>query len=1150
MSASLYSQVEGVDALTLIARAQEAQRQGCMAVHITTDEQRLGSLLDLCAFFAAELEVVTLPAWDCLPYDRVSPAYEVMGARIRTLHRLLEWQKGDEKRPLLVLMPHMAAMQRLVPPAMIERHALSIQKGARKEPDTIATTLMGQGYERVQTVREAGEYALRGGIFDLWPSGFDAPIRVDFFGDEVESLRQFDPATQISGTDISGFTLLPAGEVVLDEAAIKQFRARYRDHFGTSCATHPVYESISQGRRIAGVEHAMPFFYDAMASLTDYAPGAFLSADDGVSAAVSERQDQIEDYYKARITLDEQAGKSKTVPYNPLPPDALTLSPGEWETLEMRLTTLSPYADPQSEGEPATRKAKDFTDIRNHPDGDLPAALQDYVRSEGKGRKCFLALYGEGARQRVKAMLEASGVTGLRLCNTLEHIHALKEGQIGLAILGLNHGFMTDKYCVVSEGDFLGDRLTRKAAKRKAKKDSELFIRDISALSVGDLVVHDDHGIGRFDGLETVDAAGTKHDCLRLIYAGGDRLFVPVDQIEALSRFGGEEGAAPLDRLGGAGWQARRAKVKRDLLAMAGQLIDLAAKRLMKKADIFSPDATGMAEFASGFPYAETADQMRAITAVLDDLKSGVPMDRLVCGDVGFGKTEVALRAAYAVASEGAQVAMVVPTTLLARQQATQFIQRFEKTGLRVEQLSRFTPAARAKQIKADLARGLVDVIVGTHALLADQIEFANLGLVIVDEEQRFGVKQKERLKNLRADVHILTLTATPIPRTLQMALTGVRDLSLITTPPVDRLAIRTFVLPYDPFVVREALMREHHRGGQSFVVCPRVKDIEKMKKHLEELVPELRVIDAHAQLSTSDLEGRMQAFIDREVDVLLATNIIESGLDIPAANTMIVHRADMFGLAQLYQIRGRIGRGKTRAYAYLTHEVQKSLNDTASKRLEVMGTLDTLGSGFQLASHDMDIRGSGNLLGEEQSGHIQEVGVELYQSMLEEAIAEIREEGQADTQKAHYVPQINLGTSVIIPEDYIPDLQERLTLYRRIGNLLDGVEVEALAAEMIDRFGPLPQAVENLLSITHIKSLCRAAGVGGVEAGPKGAVITFYNDQPPNPGAIVDYVSQKAGTVKLRPDQKLAYIRNWSSRDQRVNGTRQILSELVDLAA
>ena len=576
---------------------------------------------------------------------------------------------------------------------------------------------------------------------------------------------------------------------------------------------------------------------------------------------------------------------------------------------------------------------------------------------------------------------------------------------------------------VVTEQDILGDRLARKS---KGRKKADNFLREVSSLNEGDLVVHIEHGIGRFVGLETLQAAGTLHDCLKIIYAGDDKLYVPVENIEVLSRFGSDEGTTQLDKLGGAGWQARKSKVKKDLMQIASKLLDIAAARLLQKSDPLQLEAADYNTFAARFPYTETDDQARSIDAVLEDLGKEHPMDRLVCGDVGFGKTEVAIRAAYVAAKAGSQVALAVPTTLLARQHAANFMERFKGTGLRVAQLSRMVDAKETKLVKQGLEEGSINIVIGTHALFSNDVKFAHLGLLIIDEEQRFGVKQKERLKELKSNIHVLTLTATPIPRTLQMSLTGVRELSLITTPPIDRLAIRTFVTPYDPVVIREALLREHYRGGQSFYVCPRIKDMADLEEQIKELVPEIKLVTAHGQMTPTELDERMTAFYERQYDVLLATNIIESGIDIPSANTMIVHRADMFGLAQLYQIRGRIGRSKVRAYAYLTYDPAKKLTDQGQKRLEVISTLDTLGAGFQLASHDMDIRGAGNLLGEEQSGHIKEVGVELYQQMLEEAVAAAKQGidlSADDLVEQSFSPQINLDTSVLIPETYVEDL-------------------------------------------------------------------------------------------------------------------------------
>ena len=700
---------------------------------------------------------------------------------------------------------------------------------------------------------------------------------------------------------------------------------------------------------------------------------------------------------------------------------------------------------------------------------------------------------------------------------------------------------------MLSEQDILGDRLTRKSSKRK-KADN--FLTEVSSLNEGDLVVHVDHGVGRFDGLETLEVAKVLHDCLKINYANDDTLYVPVENIDVLSRFGSDEGTTQLDKLGGAGWQARKARVKKDLMRIADHLMQIAAARQLRKGEKLSVDSEHYNKFVARFPYHETEDQLRSINDVIEDLNGEQPMDRLVCGDVGFGKTEVALRAAYVAAMSGVQVAVVVPTTLLARQHYNNFVKRFEGLGLRIGQLSRLASTKDIALTKEGLKKGSVNIVIGTHAILAKDVKFAHLGLVIVDEEQRFGVKQKERLKELKADVHILTLTATPIPRTLQMSLTGVKEMSLITTPPVDRLAIRTFVLPFDPMVIREALMREHYRGGQSFYVCPRIKDLKEVEDTLKELVPELKIISAHGQMTPTDLEDRMTAFYDGQYNVLLATNIIESGIDIPTANTMIVHRADMFGLAQLYQIRGRIGRSKVRAYAYLTHDPLKPLTKQGQKRLEVIETLDTLGAGFQLASHDMDIRGAGNLLGEEQSGHIREVGVELYQQMLEEAVAMVKAGVDIDADDIaapQWSPQINIGTSVLIPETYVEDLSVRMSLYRRLSELEGREEIEGFAAEMIDRFGPLPDEVENLLDIFAIKQLCRQAHVDKVEAGPKGAVIGFYKGAPPNVEKVMGWIASKKGSVKIRPnDQKIVAVRHWETTAERVKGVQQLMKDLA----
>jgi transcription-repair coupling factor (superfamily II helicase) len=722
---------------------------------------------------------------------------------------------------------------------------------------------------------------------------------------------------------------------------------------------------------------------------------------------------------------------------------------------------------------------------------------------------------------------------------------ALPTLEVPVAVWGLEAGFEAGSLAVLSEQDILGDRLVR--PKRKSKRPQD-FLTEVAALTPGDLVVHVDHGIGRFAGLKTIEAAGAPHDCLELHYAGGDRLFLPVENIELLTRYGSEETEVQLDRLGGGAWQARKARMKQRIREMAGALMKIAAARVLKEAPRLVPPEGLYDEFAARFPYDETEDQLNAIEAVLDDLGAGRPMDRLVCGDVGFGKTEVALRAAFVTAMSGKQVAVIVPTTLLSRQHFKTFSERFKGLPLNIAQASRFVPAAEMKKVKEGLTDGSVDIVIGTHALLGKTIKFRDLGLVIVDEEQHFGVGHKERLKELRAEVHVLTLSATPIPRTLQLALTGVRELSLITTPPVDRLAVRTFVTPFDPLLVREALLRERYRGGQAFYVVPRLDDLAEVKTFLDREIPEAKVAVAHGQMAAGQLEDVMTAFYEGKYDVLLSTTIVESGLDIPTANTLIVHRADMFGLSQLYQLRGRVGRSKTRAYALFTVPANRTLTVQAERRLKVLQTLDTLGAGFQLASHDLDIRGAGNLLGEEQSGHIKEVGYELYQQMLEEAVAQLKA-GIEEPAEDQWSPNISVGVPVMIPETYIEDLQVRLGLYRRLSTFETDAEIDAFGAELIDRFGPLPTEVEQLLKIMSVKVLCRRANVDKVDAGPKGIIVSFRDNAFANPNGLVAYVAEQASFAKVRPDMRIVFIRDVEDPNDRIKATAAILRNLVRIA-
>jgi transcription-repair coupling factor (superfamily II helicase) len=754
-----------------------------------------------------------------------------------------------------------------------------------------------------------------------------------------------------------------------------------------------------------------------------------------------------------------------------------------------------------------------------------------------------IASWSAGARERLDGLLEDEGLIGSVL---VSDFRGLGKHGLHLAVWPLEEGFETDTLTVISEQDVLGDRLIRQP---KRKKRAENFLSEAQSLTPGDLVVHVDHGVGRYLGMEVIRAMGTAHECLSLEYAESAKLYLPVENIELLSRFGHEEGL--LDKLGGGAWQAKKARLKERIREMADRLIRIAAERALRTAPVMEVEHHSWEAFCARFPYMETDDQLRAIEEVLGDLDSGHPMDRLICGDVGFGKTEVAMRAAFIAAMAGAQVAVIAPTTLLARQHYRSFAERFRGFPVNVRPLSRFVSAKEAAQTREGIADGTVDIVVGTHALLAKAVKFKRLGLLIIDEEQHFGVGHKERLKELRTDIHVLTLTATPIPRTLQMSLSGVRDLSVISTPPVDRLAIRTYVSEFDTVTIREALLRERFRGGQSFMVVPRIADLPEIEDFLTREVPEVNYIVAHGQLAAGDLDERMNAFYDGKYDVLLATTIVESGLDIPTANTMVIHRADMFGLAQLYQIRGRVGRSKTRAYAYLTTKPRAKLTVAAEKRLKVLGSLDSLGAGFQLASQDLDIRGAGNLLGEEQSGQMRDVGYELFQSMLDEAIAKIRSgdlEGLTETD-GQWAPSINLGVSVLIPEDYVPDLDVRLGLYRRLSNLHTKVELEGFAAELIDRFGPLPREVNTLLLIVRIKEKCKLAGISRLDGGPKGATIQFHGDKFASPAGLVEFISDEKGMAKIK-DNKIVVRRDWVSDADKIKGAYAIARDLAVKAA
>ncbi len=1123
-----------------LARAAHGSSSEGRAVAIVADEAAMRALADTVPLFAPDVEVLTLPGWDCLPYDRASPALRVMAERLATLSTL----QAKRDKPQLLVATASAATQRLLTPFRIRQLTRRIAEGERIDREALVGQLNALGYQRTDTVAEHGEYAVRGSLIDVFPAGEEMALRLDFFGDEIESLRRFDPADQRSIDKAEAFTLMPASEALLDEDTIKRFRSRYREKFGATATQDPLYQALSGGRRMAGMEHWLPLIEERLETLFDHlGEDDLVIRDAGADKALEARREAIEDYYQNRVRAMEAEPGS----YRPLEPGALYLAKKEWESLvaERPIHLGSPFPEPDSERiiDFGVEPARDFAPERAQQ-ANVYEAVAEYIgQLRRSGHKVVLASYTKGARERLSGLLEEHGLKSQAQVDSWQEALGSKT-QAALMVLPLDHGFTTPDVAVLTEQDMLGDRLVRRRRKRKA---AAAFLEELATLSPGDLVVHADHGIGRYEGLTQIKVGNSPHDCVALEYARGNKLYVPVENIELLSRYGNESEGVALDSLGGEAWQRRKSRMKERIREIAGELIKTAALRATRPGVVAEPD-TSYPAFVDRFPYEETDDQDRAIADVLADLESGKPMDRLVCGDVGFGKTEVALRAAFVMAMSGKQVALICPTTLLARQHYRNFVERLQGFPLQIGRLSRLVPAAEAKKTREGVADGTVDILIGTHAILAKGLQFKRLGLVIVDEEQHFGVTHKERLKALKADVHVLTLTATPIPRTLQMAMSGLRDLSVIQTPPVDRLAVRTYVTPWDAVVMREALLREHYRGGQSFFVVPRIVDLPDMEEWLRTQVPEVTFVTAHGQMSAGQVEERMSAFYDRKYDVLLSTTIVESGLDIPSANTLIVHRSDRFGLAQLYQLRGRVGRSKTRAYSYLTMPGDRSITDAAVKRLQVLAELDSLGAGFQLASHDLDIRGAGNLLGDEQSGHIKEVGFELYQSMLEDAIVEIKAGGVPAREE--FTPQISVDAPIMIPEHYVPDLDLRMGLYRRLGELEDRQAIEAFAAELIDRFGTLPEETANLMKIVEVKLNCREAFIAKLDIGARGAVVTFAPNGFPDLAGLLSYIERLNGAAKLRPDSKMTVARNWSTPDARLNGALQLSRGLARVAA
>lgn len=1146
---TLSSVPNGYDAFVLAEIAKSSKTD---ILYIVSNGRMLEQTANTLRFIYPELEILKFPAWDTVPFDRVSPNSNILSQRIKTLSSILRQPTGKR----IIITSIGAAIQKLPPKKIFLNTQKTFKIGGKLNFNDFIHYAAINGYNKVEQVMESGEYAVRGDIIDIFPTGSEQPLRIDLFDDEIEKIRTFNPLNQRTSGTLEEYSFYVANEVVLDQNTIKNFRTAYREAFGNDGIKDEIYESVSNGKKYAGMENWLPFFYeDGLPTIFDYLPMANVILGNDYTEALKAKEDSIIDYYTARLEALKIKSAADEVVYRPINPSLFYLNEADFKQISERrdvikLTTLS-LPDNDKTINLKTIPARDFAHAKNLNIAAVYEDLKNYLAENARlGR--IICCYSEGSRERLFTLMNEYGIKNLTFAETYaEALQKTKQKKIVLAISELEHGFRDGSLCLVTETDILGIRQNRK---NKKKISAENFIADISSLSVGELVVHIEHGIGRFMGLETITAGGAPHDCLKLLYANDDKLFVPVENIDVISRYGTDDENITLDTLGGMAWQAKKAKVKEKIKDIAEKLIKIAAERQLKSTDAFIPPSGSFDEFCARFPYTETDDQLKAIADVLKDLGTGIPMDRLVCGDVGFGKTEVALRAAFTVAMSGAQVALIVPTTLLARQHYLNFKQRLEGFPIKVRMLSRLVLAKESRETIEELKNGAVEIVIGTHALLSQNIKFCNLGLLIIDEEQHFGVAHKEKLKQLKSDVHVLTLSATPIPRTLQLSLTGVKQLSLIATPPVDRLAARTFVMPFDKVMIKEAIYREKFRGGQTFFVCPRVSDIAGLESELKELVPDIKISVAHGQMPAKELEDVMNDFAVGKSDLLLSTTIIESGIDMPTVNTMIIYRADMFGLAQLYQLRGRVGRSKVRGYCYFTIPTKKKLKPAAEKRLTILSALDTLGAGFSLASHDLDLRGSGNVLGTEQSGHIKDVGIALYHHMLEEEIirqkAAINDEIKSTSlNDAHsdWSPQIITGVPIMIGENYVKDLGVRLGLYKRIGSLKTPEEILDMREELIDRFGIIPPEVENLLTTIEIKQLCYAANISKIDAGAKGILITFHNNNFKAVDKLIDMVNRSFGVIKIRPDQKLfieGKLDNYEKRIALIKKYAKTLSE------
>ena len=1093
-----------------------------------------------------EINVCPIPSWDCLPFDVSSPNYNIISERVKTFTDMSFKLNDESSNNNLFLTTINGVFLKTASVDFYKQNFINIKKDKEISFNNIRDFLIKIGYSRVQTVRELGEFSIRGSILDVFPIGHGKAFRIDFLGDYIDSIKEMDPLTQRSNLSITEIDIYPSNEYLLNEKNIQNFRSKFRSVVGSKSLDSDIYEKITSGIKFNGIEHFLPLMHqNSLCSIFDFLnkKNLIVLLTKNFSNLISRREEEIlsfsedrilnnedyssikvEDLYLTKFEIEDKFNYFKTIKFN------------EFDILDNEKSNLNLNSKPLI--------IDNFVKDDEHKNK-VHNIIEFCINENKKGKKVLLVTEEQARLKNLINFFEESLVNNNIKFETIEIQNLIVDNlksSFSFTVSPYLESFYFNNQYVIFDRDLFG---IPKQKKRSWRRKTENFLKDVNSIDAGDLVAHIDHGIGRYDGLEKISSNGIDHDCLRLIYYGGDKLYLPVENMNLLSRVGDSSFSRELDKLGAASWQSRKANVKKRIRDMAEKLIRVAAQREVINTDRIEIPKN-YEEFSNKFPFELTDDQENAINEIISDFEVGKLMDRLICGDVGFGKTEVAIRASFIIASAGYQVALVAPTTILVKQHYKSFFERFKNTSIKVSALSRMTNVSERQSIKQDLISGDINIIIGTHALLSNDVDFNNLGLLIIDEEQHFGVAQKEKIKELQGNIHVLTLTATPIPRTLQLSLSGIKKLSLISTPPVNRLAIRTFVIEWDSVVLIDALLREKNRGGQIFVVCPRVKDIDNLYDRINKMTPELSINVAHGQMKVNELDKSINDFSEGKVDILISTNIIESGIDIPNANTMIIHKSDMFGLSQLYQLRGRVGRGKQRAYTYFTIEKNKILLKKSQQRLDVIKTLDNLGAGFSLASYDMDIRGAGNLLGDEQSGQIKEVGVELYQDMLKDAVNSFKN-GSKQIEEV-WSPSISLGLSVLIPENYVYDLSTRMSLYRKAGELLNSDDIKNFSDELFDRFGPPPSQVNNLLTTLMIKNKCLKCKINFVDAGPKGLLLGFKNNFFKETEKLITLVNNSSGQLKIRPDQKLFFQKSLKTNEDKIETALSLINQLETL--